>query len=411
MVEQEKKQISVFRKVMSLIIPVINYGIILYMFINAAINPENNISFIYGYAMFIFLGEFLSIHSTGTLLSPGSRGDKILFLLIYMFFIFILSLVFNTFYPLLVIALSITAKIFIAGNKEKMQSLGLQIITFVFTTFFAFLSSAILTQFTRFPASVLLQSQNNGSGGFFYTPETLVIWGIIYFSVLIISLIVTTFIGNTKPQEELKEEKSMDKFNVIITSNGFINESPRSEEIDKLFEKVAKGKKVLLVVNATRLGSNIRAKVDVKENFEKVGAKVVDLLEVHSDNVEEIYNYDVIYGMGGTVQPMIEDFEECNFREHLLTFLKKGIYIGESAGSIILSEDTKWYYDIKRGTKPKYDVILESYKGLNLIKENIYPHYNAEKEEIKTKAKEYEKQNNIKITYLNDGEYIFKYIE
>lgn len=203
----------------------------------------------------------------------------------------------------------------------------------------------------------------------------------------------------------------MDKFNVIITSNGFINESPRSKEIDELFVKVAKGKKVLLVVNATRLGSNVRAKTDVKENFENIGASVVDLLEVHSDNVEQIQNYDVIYGMGGNVTPMLEDFAECNFRKHLLTFLKKGIYIGESAGSIILAEDVEWCYDIKRGTKPKYDVVLDSYKGLNLIKENIYPHYNAEKEEIKTKAKEYAKQNNITLTYLNDGEYILKQID
>lgn len=151
----------------------------------------------------------------------------------------------------------------------------------------------------------------------------------------------------------------MVKFNVVLTSNGFNNSSVRSKEQDELFEQIAKNKKVLLVVNATKTGSNVNAKKDVKVNFEKVGASIVDLIEIDSSNVENIYKYDVIYGMGGDITPLLEDTRKCDFRKYLIKFLKNGIYIGESAGSIVLAEDVKWYYDVKRGTKPKYAIILD----------------------------------------------------
>lgn len=44
--------------------------------------------------------------------------------------------------------------------------------------------------------------------------------------------------------------------NIILTSNGFINSSPRSKEIDELFKTIANGKKVMILGNATLGGSN-----------------------------------------------------------------------------------------------------------------------------------------------------------
>ena len=79
--------------------------------------------------------------------------------------------------------------------------------------------------------------------------------------------------------------------------------------------------------------------------------------------------------------------------------------IGESAGSIIFGEDFKWYYDVKKGTKPKYDIKLASYKGLGLIDEKIYPHYNKANEEQRTKIEDYEKRKNVIISKMNDGDW------
>ena len=93
----------------------------------------------------------------------------------------------------------------------------------------------------------------------------------------------------------------------------------------------------------------------------------------------------------------------------MIKFLKNGIYIGESAGTIILCDDLKWLYVVKKGSKPKYDVELDSYKGLNLSNTKVMPHYNRISESIKTKMDLYEKENDISITKLNDGDYILEY--
>lgn len=195
--------------------------------------------------------------------------------------------------------------------------------------------------------------------------------------------------------------------NIILTSNGFHNKTKRSKEIDEVFEKIAKNKSVVIILNATKEGSNVQNINDVKANFEKVGANIVDLLMINTENVAEIFKYDVIYTMGGDPRILLDDFWECNFKQYLIKFLEKGIYIGESAGSMVLCDNLKWVWDIKKGTKPKYDILPKSFEGLNLVKERVYPHFNRVSEQQKEKVNRYEKEHHIEITRLNDGEFIW----
>lgn len=125
--------------------------------------------------------------------------------------------------------------------------------------------------------------------------------------------------------------------------------------------------------------------------------------------IESILSYDIIYGLGGNPNHLIELCNNLPLREYMTKFLKKGIYIGESAGTIILCDDLKWLYVIKKGSKPKYDVEFDSYKGLNLSNTKAMPHYNRISESIKNKMDLYEKENNIIITKLNDGDFILEY--
>lgn len=55
-------------------------------------------------------------------------------------------------------------------------------------------------------------------------------------------------------------------------------------------------------------------------------------------------DYDVIYGLGGNVTNLIELNRNTNFKEVLIKFLERRIYIGESAGPMILSDNVKWVY-------------------------------------------------------------------
>lgn len=194
--------------------------------------------------------------------------------------------------------------------------------------------------------------------------------------------------------------------NIILTSNGFHNTSKRSKEIDEMFKKVAKGKRVAIILNATKSGSNTQNIEDVKDNFEKIEAEVVNKITINKDNACEIFKYDVIYTMGGDIRILLEDFSECNFELYLEKFLEKGVYIGESAGAMVLCNNLEWVWKIKQGTKPKYNILPRTFEGLNLIKQKIYPHYNRASIEQKIKIDKYEKAHNVKITKLNDGEFI-----
>ena len=191
--------------------------------------------------------------------------------------------------------------------------------------------------------------------------------------------------------------------NIILTSNGFINSSPRSKEIDELFKTIANGKKVMILGNATLGGSNASQREPVKSNFENIGAKKVDIIDINKENLNDILEYEVIYAMGGDPRYLLDLVATTNVKEILKQFLKSGgIYIGESAGSMILGNNLKWIWKVKKGTKPKYDIEPTSYEGLGFTTYNIFPHWNTVKEDIKKKVLEY----NETITPLNDGEFI-----
>lgn len=196
--------------------------------------------------------------------------------------------------------------------------------------------------------------------------------------------------------------------NIVVTSGGFntINNYVSEENI-KLFEKISKNKKVMIISNAAPEGTgNYKARKNVRANFLGVRATQADIIDLNDSNLDLILKYDVIYIIGGDTTPLIELNKNQRLKENILKFLKNGVIIGESAGSIFLQKEAKYYYDIKKGTKTKYDVNLDTYECLGLIDLLIYPHFQKANDEMRIKIIEYEKKHDIKITRLNDGEII-----
>lgn len=195
---------------------------------------------------------------------------------------------------------------------------------------------------------------------------------------------------------------------ILVTSGGYntVNNYVSDENIE-LFNKISNGKKVLIIANAApETSGNYIARENVKENFLKSGAILVNVIDLNKDNISVMTNYDIIYVLGGNPVYLIELIKIQSFKETLIKFLEKGIYIGESAGSMILSDDLKYAYEVQGNTKPKYNVKLDSYAGLGLIDIYVYPHFQKTSELEQNNVSEYEKNNNIKITRLYDGNII-----
>lgn len=188
------------------------------------------------------------------------------------------------------------------------------------------------------------------------------------------------------------------KNHIVCTSNGIIGTKFPQEFINKNISK----KSIIVVDNASYGTSNYNKIQENIEQFYKYTAKNLELITIDKSNIEKILNHDVCYVMGGSIANLVELVHTTNIKEILEKFLERGMYIGESSGSIILDEDVEWYFNLKRGTKPKYDRTFDNYKGLGFIKKHIYPHYNKENNIGIEKILKY----NEKIITLNDGDYI-----
>lgn len=191
--------------------------------------------------------------------------------------------------------------------------------------------------------------------------------------------------------------------NLILMSDGFTEESCKNDNINELLKRVADGKKVMILGNATLGGSNFSQRELVKARFETAGAKQVDIIDINRDNTATVLEYEVLYVIGGDPRFLLNMLYETNVKESISQFLHNGgIYIGESAGSMILGKKLKWVWDVKKGTKPKYDIEPKCYDGLGFTNYNIFPHWNKYSEEIQNRA-----LNHVaEITPLNDGEFI-----
>lgn len=188
------------------------------------------------------------------------------------------------------------------------------------------------------------------------------------------------------------------KNNIVFTSNGIIGTRFSEEFINKNISQ----KNIIVVDNGTYGTSNYNKRQENVEQFYKYSAQKVDLITLSEGNIEEVLNYDVCYVMGGSIANLVELVHTTNIKEILVNFLEKGIYIGESSGSIILDNNVEWYFNLKRGTKPKYDRTFDNYNGLGFINQHIYPHYNREDNIGIKKILDYKE----KILTLNDGNYI-----
>lgn len=191
---------------------------------------------------------------------------------------------------------------------------------------------------------------------------------------------------------------------LILTSGGYLD-GQRGDHCDKIIEKYSKNKNVLIVDNATLTGCNVKRLSIIYKNFSQIAHRVVQV-SLTEHNLELFKGFDIIYITGGDLAPFVLLMQKCNLAEEMLLFLKGGgVVIGESAGSIIFGKSFKWLYDIKRGTKPKYDTELLSYKGLGIVDINFFPHWNKASDEIKQKVLNYEQKHNVRIARVKDGEF------
>ena len=174
--------------------------------------------------------------------------------------------------------------------------------------------------------------------------------------------------------------------NSILTSCGIID-----EEFKNIFYRVInkveiKEKKVLYITTAAD-GENDSDKSWMDEEYETIldlGFSKENIYEFKIGQKEiNINDFDVIYMMGGNTFYLMDMIRKYNFDTVIKKAMDNGIiYIGSSAGSIILGNSVEYALPFDEN-----NVDLKDFSGLRIIDGIIIPHANR-KEEFISKVKE-----------------------
>lgn len=138
---------------------------------------------------------------------------------------------------------------------------------------------------------------------------------------------------------------------------------------------------------------------DVAKNFPSE-MDIVNLLAFPIDEIEErISKYDAIFVVGGHTDYLMSVFTKTGFDKLLPKLLENKVYVGSSAGSMIIG---------KRLTNEAYDLLYENTgyevsKYLELVDFSIMPHMDSPRHpERMEKLSQAAQKNKGKIYGLND---------
>ncbi len=170
------------------------------------------------------------------------------------------------------------------------------------------------------------------------------------------------------------------KNNIFLTSDG----ATVIHDLVKHFDFENK-KKVLFVETSGETHDGDKPWIDnAKKKMKQLGFNLIDYIitdKTESEIGEALYTVDIVYVAGGDSAYLLYQSQKNNFAEIVKKFIENGgIYIGQSAGSIVAGPNISSLYKPKNN---QYFKKLNSFDGYGLVDFIIVPHFGREdKKEI-----------------------------
>ena len=173
---------------------------------------------------------------------------------------------------------------------------------------------------------------------------------------------------------------------IVLTSCGIIDDKIKKQFYNLLNKDISQIK--LLFITIAVDGEKDTDRTWLNEEY----ATILDL-GIKEENIEEFNyeenidfgNYDAIYMIGGNTFYLLKELREKHLDEKIKEAINSGvIYIGSSAGSIVLGETIE--------TALPYDenwVNLDDFTGLKIVDGIIIPHANRKQVFIKEAKEKY----------------------
>lgn len=163
----------------------------------------------------------------------------------------------------------------------------------------------------------------------------------------------------------------MNQGTIILTSTGLSAEPVR--RASEIFFNSLPQKSVAIITTAAEGKENNKYSNLAKSQFRELGFNVIDFVDIENNPQANFSKYSVIYVCGGNTFKLLKYAREANFKNTIVRlFERDGIYIGVSAGAIILAPTTQ----IAASVDPEpNEVGITNLEGLDLIDFEVHPHY------------------------------------
>ena len=185
------------------------------------------------------------------------------------------------------------------------------------------------------------------------------------------------------------------KGTIILTSTGLSADAVR-QAAEKYFS-ILPHKSVAIVTTAAKDKENSKYSKLTESQFKDADFSVIDFVDIENNPQVNFSKYSVIYVCGGNTFKLLKCVRETNFKDAIEKLLERGgVYIGVSAGSIILAPTIKAAVTID----PDPNIVgISDFSGLNIVNFEIHPHYEQEEE---SEIADYEKTTSRRVVRLTD---------
>ncbi|MBN1971164.1 MAG: Type 1 glutamine amidotransferase-like domain-containing protein [Candidatus Delongbacteria bacterium] len=197
--------------------------------------------------------------------------------------------------------------------------------------------------------------------------------------------------------------------NVLLTSNGLSNVN-LVKHFYSILPKNIEETSLAIIMNGTNDFSKKIEKTSKRISRGKIiGFGKIDIIDLELRKPKILENYDCIEIAGGNPFILLEILKRKNVDKILINLVKEGkIIIADSGGSFILSPNLNFinYVDEKLNSEIK----LLDLEALNIFPYEIFPHYDSYCEfnsGLRKASENYEKENNIKLVKINDGQAVY----
>lgn len=190
---------------------------------------------------------------------------------------------------------------------------------------------------------------------------------------------------------------------LVLCSNGLSSKKIK----DYISEKSAFCKTAALVVTAdNEYKENNYHVLRCVEELESLGMRV-DIFDLDKQPAELLLDYDTVEFIGGNPYYLLHSIRMNNAKEILRYIAKNKILIGWSAAAFVFSPTL----ELVNCYSPEMNFLgLTDLSGLSLTDVQVLPHYSkflSRFEKFEEKCCDYEKEHNVSVIRINDGEGIF----